>query len=60
MILPEIELDDLALARMIEANNAYALCEFRDPVNDIYTAMLMSVAGYIPQLLNIAATKRKL
>jgi hypothetical protein len=63
---PEIEMwsangpiPDRDLAEMIEASNAYALCEFNDPVSDIYTAMLFSVARYLPQLLQIAADSRK-
>jgi hypothetical protein len=52
---PEIEmwsggppLDDAALVAMIEASNAYALCEFHDPVNEIYETMWRAVAGYLP------------
>ena len=52
------EMPDAALAEMIEASNAYALCEFNDPVNEIYANMLMSVARYLPQLLTIAVEQR--
>ena len=63
---PEIEMwsdngpmPDAALVAMIEASNAYAFAEFHDPVNQIYTDMLMSVAPYLPQLLAIAVEYRK-
>lgn len=52
------EMPDSALVEMIEASNAYALCDFQDPVNDIYAAMLLSVAPYLPQLLAIAVEAR--
>jgi hypothetical protein len=62
---PEIEmwsggppLDDAALVAMIEASNAYALCEFHDPVNEIYDTMWRAVAGYLPELLQIAVKER--
>ena len=65
-VFPEIEMwsengamPDAALVEMIEASNAYALCEFNDPVNQIYADMLMSVAPYLPQLLAIAVEYRK-
>jgi hypothetical protein len=64
-IFPEIEMwsqngpmSDEALVEMIEASNAYALCEFQDPVNEIYMDMLLSVARYLPQLLQIAVKGR--
>lgn len=53
------ELTDHALFEMIEASNAYALCQFRDPVNDIYWNMLRTAAGYLPQLLQIAVAARR-
>ena len=66
-VFPEIEMwsdngeiPDQALAYMIEASNAYALCDFHDPVNDIYGEMLMAVAAYLPQLLTIAVERRRL
>ena len=63
---PEIEmwsggppLDDAALFTMIEASNAYAFCQFHDPVNEIYETMWRAVAGYLPELLQIAVNERK-
>jgi len=64
-VFPDIEMwsvngdmPDRALVKMIEASNAYALSEFTDPVNQIYTDMLMAVAPYLPQLLAIAVENR--
>jgi hypothetical protein len=64
---PEIEMwstngpiPDDALAQMIEASNAYALSEFRDPVNEIYAQMLLAVAPFLPQLLQLAVHAKEL
>ena len=64
MAFPEIEmwstneLTDELLAELIEASNAYALCEFHDPVNEIYGNMLARTAEFLPQLLQIAVDAR--
>ena len=64
-VFPEIEmwsdndLTDTALFNMIEASNAYALCNVSDPVNAIYQEMWMAVGGFIPQLLKHYADSKQ-